>query len=86
MITLQTFMPYYMISASVLMIANIVWAFRDARSRGRSGVLIALLVLWTFPLGVILWLIFRPPLSDDLQQEPSSSDDELKARANAGLL
>lgn len=42
-------------------LASIVWAFRDARRRGKSGVLVALLVaLLSWPLGLIAWLVFRP--------------------------
>jgi hypothetical protein len=32
----------------------------DARRRGRSPVLVVLLCLLSFPLGIIIWLIFRP--------------------------
>jgi hypothetical protein len=33
---------------------------RDARRRGKSPLLVVLLCLLSFPLGVIVWLIFRP--------------------------
>jgi hypothetical protein len=36
------------------------WVGRDAERRGKSGCLVALLVLLTWPLGLILWLFFRP--------------------------
>ena len=68
-----------------LAIANAVWAFRDGRRRSRSGILVALLVLWTFPLGIMLWLAFRPDIVDALEP-PSDPDQDLKSRANAGLL
>jgi len=32
----------------------------DARRRGKSPALVVLLCLLLFPLGVIVWLIFRP--------------------------
>ena len=32
----------------------------DARSRGKSPLLVCLLVLISFPLGLIIWLLFRP--------------------------
>ncbi len=68
-------------AAMVLWLANAVWAFRDARRRGRSGVLIGALVAFTFPLGAALWFFARPneaiaPGSDD------APDAELKRRAN----
>jgi hypothetical protein len=40
----------------------------DARKRGKSPVLVVLLCLLSFPLGIIIWLIFRPaPLPPDKQ-------------------
>ena len=83
--TLENFLPLFLIAGTALMIANVVWGFRDGRRRGRSGILVAMLVLWTFPVGVLLWLLFRP----DVVEEPEPSEDpdhELKRRANAGTL
>ena len=37
---------------------------RDARNRGKSPVLVTLLVLLSFPLGLIVWLLFRPEPMD----------------------
>ena len=38
-----------------------VWAYGDAEKRGKSGCLVAILVLFiTWPLGLILWIVFRP--------------------------
>jgi hypothetical protein len=40
---------------------SMVWAFSDARRRGKSGVLVAILVgFLAWPLGWIAWLVFRP--------------------------
>jgi hypothetical protein len=36
------------------------WAGSDAERRGKSGCLVAIVVLLTWPLGLILWLVFRP--------------------------
>jgi hypothetical protein len=87
MITLERFFPYYVIAGSILVIANVVWAFTDARRRGRSGILVSLMVLWTFPIGVILWLMFRPSIVENHSDEAVADlDAKLKERANAGLL
>ena len=44
-----------------LYVASIVWAYRDAERRGKSGPLVALLVaLIAWPLGVVVWLLVRP--------------------------
>ncbi|RAU81789.1 hypothetical protein [Pontibacter arcticus] len=46
----------------VLYVWSIIWAYRDAERRGKSGILIALLVAFlpSWPLGIILWLLIRP--------------------------
>jgi hypothetical protein len=45
----------------ILYIWSVLWAYNDANKRGRSGCLVALLVLLlTWPVGLIIWLIFRP--------------------------
>ena len=44
-----------------LYVWSIVWAYGDAERRGKSGCLVALLVLLlSWPVGLIAWLIFRP--------------------------
>ncbi len=45
-------------------IAMLLWTLwvcaADARRRGKSPLLVTLLILISFPLGLILWLLFRP--------------------------
>jgi len=56
--------PFVLIVLAVvaLWIYSVVWAVGDARSRGKSGFLVGLLVFLVhpWPLGLILWLVFRP--------------------------
>ena len=45
----------------VLYVTSIVWAFRDAESRGTNGMLAAILVavaIW--PLSIVVWILIRP--------------------------
>ena len=58
-----------------LTLTMIVWSYRDAESRGKSGILIAFLVgVSAWPWGVLIWLAARPakqtirviPLTDDI--------------------
>jgi hypothetical protein len=44
----------------VFQILSTFWAFRDAQRRGVGGCLIALLVFFTWPLGLVLWVLLRP--------------------------
>ncbi|MFO8006224.1 MAG: hypothetical protein R6V05_00655 [Candidatus Brocadiia bacterium] len=40
---------------------SVVWSYGDAEARGKPGCLVALLVaLLSWPLGLILWVVFRP--------------------------
>ncbi len=44
-----------------LYVFSIIWAYNDAEMRGKSGCLVALLVmLLTWPVGLLAWIIFRP--------------------------
>jgi hypothetical protein len=36
------------------------FCWRDAKQRGKSPILVCLLVFCSFPLGLIVWLLFRP--------------------------
>ena len=49
----------------IVYVASIVWAYGDAEARGKSGCLVALLVLLlTWPVGLIAWIIFRPEMPE----------------------
>lgn len=45
-----------------IVLLSVLWAVGDARERGKSGFLVGLLVLLLqpWPLGLVLWLVFRP--------------------------
>lgn len=49
----------------LLWIFVLVWVYRDAKRRGKSGVLWVLVVLFLGLLGLIIWVLIRPPLSGD---------------------
>jgi hypothetical protein len=37
-----------------------LWTANDAIERGKSPVLVCLLVFFSFPFGLVAWLVFRP--------------------------
>jgi drug/metabolite transporter (DMT)-like permease len=44
-----------------LLVWSLVWVANDAEARGKSGCLVALLVLFlSWPLSLLVWIIFRP--------------------------
>ena len=57
------FVPAVLLVVAVvgLYVWSIVWAYGDAKARGKSPVLVALLVaLLSWPGGWLAWLVFRP--------------------------
>lgn len=51
----------FMVAFLSLFVWSIVWVYNDAEKRGKSGCLVALLVLFlSWPIGLLAWLIFRP--------------------------
>ena len=49
----------------VLLIIDILilrWIYKDAKKRGKSGGLWVLIVLFTGLIGIIIWLLIRPPI------------------------
>ena len=93
--TIHTYAPYLFYTALlcvvVLSIACALWAGSDAKKRGKSSLLVFLLVLLVqFPMGIIAWLIFRPALAEggNLGGSIASADPDaaLKRRSNAGSI
>jgi len=50
-----------LVVVACLILLSCRWAVRDADRRGKSGCLVAIVIFLTWPLGLILWLFFRPP-------------------------
>jgi len=45
----------------LIYVGSVIWAFVDAQNRGKSGCLVAVLVLiLPWPVGLIVWLLIRP--------------------------
>ena len=68
----------FLIGGSVLLLIGftIKVCVEDARRRGKSPLLVSLLILFSFPLGVIIWLLFRPePVNNAGGQQPFRLED-----------
>lgn len=49
------------VAATILFIWSLIWVYKDAEKRGKSGCLVLFLcVVLGWPLGLIAWLVFRP--------------------------
>lgn len=55
-----TLLPTIGIALAVLIVIFMIWAYKDATSRGLSGLLIAIVLTVTFPIGLIFYALFRP--------------------------
>jgi TRAP-type mannitol/chloroaromatic compound transport system permease small subunit len=56
-----------------LLVASLIWVYRDAEVRNKSGTLVVLLVLLlNWPLSLLLWLVFRPEDNEVLPASPST--------------
>jgi hypothetical protein len=45
----------------IVAVWSVVWAYGDAEGRGKSGCLVGLLVIFlAWPIGLLVWVIFRP--------------------------
>ncbi len=44
----------------ILLLISMRMLAADARRRGKPAILVVLLALVSFPLGLLLWLVFRP--------------------------
>jgi hypothetical protein len=59
------FLFLFAFAGLALLIVSLVWAYTDAERRGKSGCLVALLVLLlNWPVSLLLWLVFRPERKD----------------------
>jgi hypothetical protein len=61
----MTVWGYLQVGISLAVILGILgWGLRvcaaDAQRRGKSPLLVTLLVFVSFPLGILLWVLFRP--------------------------
>ena len=68
----------FLIAGSFLLVVffTVKVCIDDARRRGKSPLLVSLLVLFSFPLGVIIWLLFRPePMKGAGTQQKFRLDD-----------
>ncbi len=59
----------------VAYVMAIQFCVADARRRGKSPVLVAVLVALLFPWGLVAWLLFRPDPPDQTRTAPFRLED-----------
>jgi Na+/H+-dicarboxylate symporter len=50
-----------------------IWVYKDADKRGSSGALWLIIVIFTGIIGLIIWLVVRPPIGGKASGETSTS-------------
>jgi peptidoglycan/LPS O-acetylase OafA/YrhL len=55
-----------------LVVFYIRWAGNDGYRRGKSPYLVACAVVFFFPMGLLAWLLFRPPLTHQGPKRPTA--------------
>ncbi len=45
----------------LIYVLSVIWCTLDARKRGKSGCLVFILVAFFWPIGLLIWLVARPP-------------------------
>lgn len=69
-----------------VLIGSLVWLYSDAEARGKSGCLLVILILLiAWPLGIVIWLIARPPLTAKPPTDWSASCPRCGQRISAHI-
>ena len=50
-----------------------IWVYKDAEKRGKSGILWFLIVFFLGIIGIIIWLVVRPPIGGE---KPASAEPD----------
>jgi len=50
---------FFGLSMMLLFIISLIWVYRDAQKRGKTGCLWLLIVFFTWPFGLIAYLLLR---------------------------
>ena len=56
----------------IVFIAIAIWVYKDAEKRGSSGALWLVIVILLGIIGIIIWLIVRPPIGGKPGQQPGT--------------
>ncbi|MFH1101906.1 MAG: zinc ribbon domain-containing protein [Methanobacteriota archaeon] len=66
MICAAFFIVYFVV---FLLIA--IWVYKDAEKRGKSGILWLILVILLGIIGIVIWLVVRPPIGGEKAGKPA---------------
>lgn len=58
----------------IIWIVLAIWVYKDAEKRGKSGALWLIIVIITGIIGLIIWLVIRPPIGGEPGQNPAGAD------------
>ena len=58
----------------IIAILIAIWVYKDAEKRGSSGALWLIIVLLTGIIGIIIWLVIRPPIGGKKDSNVDTAD------------
>ena len=61
-----------------------VWVYKDAEKRGSSGALWLIIVIITGIIGLIIWLVVRPPIGGKKTEDTTSTGGDDRRCPNCG--
>jgi hypothetical protein len=62
----------------IIWIIIAVWVYKDAEKRGSNGILWVIIILITGIIGLIIWLVIRPPIGGDPSKgQPPAANDRM---------
>lgn len=73
--------PIIMLVVSLLIA---IWVYKDAEKRGSSGALWLIIVIFTGIIGLIIWLVVRPPIGGKQSEGVASSSTSDRRCPNCG--
>lgn len=56
----------------IIWIILAIWVYKDAEKRGKSGALWLIIVIITGIIGLIIWLVIRPPIGGEPGQKAAT--------------
>ena len=68
----------------VIFILIAIWVYRDAEKRGSSGALWLIIVILLGLIGIIIWLIVRPPIGGKPTAQGTTAADSDRRCPNCG--
>jgi len=69
----------------IIAIVIAIWVYKDAEKRGSSGALWLIIVIFTGIIGLIIWLVIRPPIGGEKKAAGGAEPDRRCPNCGRGI-